>query len=219
LAYYKIKIIIPNSKLKWYNYKVVPFSPYIIVSNLLVDTRDGKIVLEKENNYKSITSFNILPELKSYIIQCKTEDKTKNKVFLIDLASSSIKWEQEISLNIKGTLDNISISKSNNIAFTVGSNLFILNVSSGTVILNENEKIGAIYQNPNGDTFYTVDAAGGGLGSMMGAAITMNVNKLVALGDKINAYDATSGKKLWKKALKLDEGFMFSQEVDGKMFV
>jgi outer membrane protein assembly factor BamB len=62
-----------------------------------------------------------------------------------------------------------------------------------------------------GDTFYAVEAVSGGLGSMMRAALIMYVNKLVA-------YDATSGALKWKKSLKLDEGFLFSQVVDDKMF-
>ncbi|QWX85428.1 PQQ-binding-like beta-propeller repeat protein [Cellulophaga sp. HaHaR_3_176] len=201
------------------NYQVVPFSPYIIVDNLLVDTRDGKIIVNKENNYKSIISYNLIPELKSYLIQCKTDDKEINKVFLVELSSNSIKWEQSINISKKSTIKNISYSKVNTIAFTASNNFLILNSNTGTVIKNEEEKIGAIYQNPNGDTFYAVEAAGGGLGSMMGAALTMNVNKMVALGDKIYSFNASSGDSNWKKPLKLDEGFMFSQEVDGKMFI
>ncbi|WP_024480627.1 outer membrane protein assembly factor BamB family protein [Cellulophaga baltica] len=201
------------------NYQMVPYSPYIIVDELLVDTRDGKIILNKENNYKSITSFNLIPELKSYLIQCKTDDKEVNKFFLVDLSANKTKWEQALNLDKKGTIDNISISNSNTIAFTVGSNLIILNSNTGDIVLNEEEKIGAIYQNPQGNTYYAVEAASGGLGSMMGAAITMNANKLMALGDKIYAFDAATGEQKWKKPLKLDEGFLFSEEVDGKMFV
>jgi hypothetical protein len=40
------------------NYEMVPFSLYIILDELLVETRDDQIILNKERNYKSITSFN-----------------------------------------------------------------------------------------------------------------------------------------------------------------
>ncbi|WP_109299886.1 PQQ-binding-like beta-propeller repeat protein [Aquimarina sp. AU474] len=201
------------------NYEMVPFSPYIIVSNLLIDTRDGKVILDKEKEgYKKIKSFQIIPELESFIFQCTTEEKTINKSFLVSLKSNDVKWKKDLTLKKRGTLDNLVVDKNNNIAFSLGSNFFILNSADGNVILNEEEKIGKIYLNPSKDIFYAVEAAGGGLGSMMGAAITMNLNKLVALGDKIYAFNA-DGSKAWKKPLKLDEGFMFVQEVDGKMFV
>ncbi len=201
------------------NYEMVPFSPYIIVADMLIDTRDGKILLDKENNYKSIKSFSMVPELQSYLIQCKTDDKSKNKIFLVELSSNSVKWEKEISIAKKGTVDNISVGQNNAIAFTLGSNILILNGASGDVVLNEKQKSGAIYQNPDQSTFYFVEAAGGGLGSMMGAALTANLNKLTALGEKVYAYSAADGSKLWKKPIKLEKGFMFTQEVDGKMFI
>ncbi len=199
------------------NYEVVPFSPYIIVDNLLVDTRDGKILLNKENNYKSILSYSLIPELKSYLIQCKTDDKESNKIFLVELSSNSVKWEQSITLKKKGNIENLSYSNVNTIAFTTGSNFFILNSNTGTIIKNEEENFGAVYQNPKGTTFYAVEAGGGGL--MLGAALTMNMNKINAQGEKIYSFDANNGNSNWKKPLKLDEGFLYSQEVDGKMFI
>ncbi len=202
------------------NYRMVPFSPYIIVANLLIDTRDGTVLLDKEKEgYKKIKSFKIVPELEAFIFQCTTEEKTQNKAFLVSLKSNTTKWNSDLTLKKKGRLDNIVVDKNNNIAFTVGSNLFIVNSENGSVILNEEEKIGKLYLNPSKDILYAVEAAGGGLGSMMGAAMTMNLNKLTALGEKIHAFNAADGSKAWKKPLKLDEGFMFEQEVDGKMFV
>lgn len=201
------------------NYEMVPFSPYIIVSDLLIDTRDGKIILDKENSYKRIKSFELIPELQSYLIQCTTDEKTKNKIFLVELASNSVKWQKEITIAKKGTVANININKNDALAFTLGSNILIMNGKSGEVVLNEKQKSGAIYQNPDQTNFYFVEAAGGGLGSMMGAAITANLNKLTALGEKIYAYNATDGTKLWKKPIKLEKGYMFNQEVDGKMFI
>ncbi len=202
------------------NYKLVPFSPYIIVGNLLIDTRDGTVLLDKEKEgYKAIKSFQIVPELESFIFQCSTEDKTKNKVFLVSLKSNATKWNTELTLKKRGKLDNIVVDKNNNIACTLGSNLLILNGENGSVILNEEEKIGKLYLNPSKDILYAVEAAGGGLGSMLAATMTMNMNKLVALGEKVFAFNTADGSKAWKKPLKLDEGFMFARNVDGKMFV
>lgn len=202
------------------NYEMVPFSPYIIVSNLLVDTRDGKVILDKEKEgYKNIKSFQIIPELESFVFQCTTEEKTQNKAFLVSLKSNAISWKTDLTLKKRGSIDNVIVDKSNNVAFSLGSNLFILNGQDGSVILNEEEKIGKIFLNPSKDVIYAVEAAGGGLGSMMGAALTMNLSKLAALGDKIYAFNSADGSKAWKKPMKLDEGFMFEQEVDGKLFV
>ncbi|WP_346882676.1 hypothetical protein [uncultured Algibacter sp.] len=202
------------------NYEIVPFSPYIIVSNLLIDTRDGKIILDKEKEgYKSIKSFQIIPELQSYIFQCTTDEKTINKSFLVSLESNDIKWKKDLTIKKRGVLSNLITDKNKNIAFSLGSNLFLLNSANGDLILNVEEKIGKIYLNPSQDVLYAVEASGGGLGSMMGAAMTLNVNKLVALGDKIHAFNVVDGTKAWKKPLKLDEGFMFEQEVDGNMYI
>ncbi|MBP2832183.1 PQQ-binding-like beta-propeller repeat protein [Aquimarina sp. U1-2] len=202
------------------NYRMVPFSPYIIVANLLIDTRDGKVLLDKEKEgYKKIKSFQIIPELESFIFQCTTEDKAKNKAFLVSLKSNESKWNTELTIKKRGTLNNLVVDKNTNIAFSLGSNLFILNSTNGSVIFNEEEKIGKLFLNPSKDILYAVEAAGGGLGSMMGAAMTLNANKLSALGDKIHAFKVEDGSKAWKKPLKLDEGFMFEQEVDGKLFI
>ncbi len=202
------------------NHKMVPFSPYLIVANLLINTKNGNVILDKEKQgYKRIKTFKIIPEIESFIFQCVTEDKTKGKVFLVSLKSNAISWSSDITLKKKGTLDNVVVDKNNNIAFTVGSNLLILNGQNGNVMLNEEEKIGKLYFNPSGDILYAVEASGGGLGSMVGAAMTFNANKLVAQGDKIHAFNVADGSKAWKKPLKLDEGFLFAQEVDGKMFL
>lgn len=67
-----------------------------------------------------------------------------NKIFLLDLSVNRAKWEQSVTLGKKGTFDNISISNSSSIAFTVGSNFLILNSNTGDVILNKEEKFAAI---------------------------------------------------------------------------
>jgi len=178
-----------------------------------------KTVAGEKEGYKKIKSFQIVPELESFVFQCTTEEKTNDKLFLVSLKDNSKKWDSGLTIKKRGRIDNVVVDKNNNMAFTLGSNLFILNSSDGKVILNEEEKIGKLYFNPSKDVLYAVEAASGGLGSMMGAAITMNLNKLTALGEKIYAFNSADGSKAWKKPLKLDEGFMFEQEVDGKMFV
>ncbi len=196
----------------------VPFSPYLIIDNLLVDTRDGKIILDKAN-YKSINSFSIVPEIQSFIFQCELEEKGSYKLYLIELTSNSIKWEKDIQTKKRGELNNLVVDKNNNLAFTTESNLLIVNSTNGDVIFNEEEKVGKLFLNPQKDVVYAVEASGGGLGSMVGAAMTFNVNKLIALGKKIYAYNTSTGKPLWKKPIGLDEGFLFTQDVDGKMFI
>src|SRR5690606_20502764 len=196
----------------------VPFSPYLIIDNLLVDTRDGKIILDKAN-YKSINSFSIIPEIQSFIFQCELEEKGSYKLYLVELSSNSIKWEKDIQTKKRGELNNLVVDKNNNLAFTVNSNLLIINGTNGEVILNEEEEVGKLFLNPLTDIVYAGEATGGGMGTIMGAAMTFNVNKLIALGSKTFTYNTSTGKPFWTKPTGLDEGFLFTQDVDGKVLI
>ncbi len=197
------------------NYRMVPYSPYIIVDNKLIDTRSGKLLLDADKDgYKSIGSFEIIPELESFLFQTTTKDKTKLKVHLISLKQNKALWNKEFTVK-RGDIGNVVVDKNKNIAFSLGSKLNILNGESGETILSEDQKVGKLFFNPSKDILYVVEPSGG-LG--LGAAMTMNMNKLMALGKKIMAY-SIGGKKLWKKPLKLEEAFMFEQEVDGKLFI
>ncbi len=199
-------------------YKLVPFSPYLIIGSLLVDTRDGTIMLD-ESSYKKIKTFEVIPELQAFIFQCTTEDKNKNKVFMVSLKSNTVVWSSDLDLKKRGTLGDVVVDKNKNVSFYLGSNLFIVDGTTGKVILNEEERIGKLFLNPSKDIVYAVEASGGGLGSVIGAAVTLDANKLVALGDKIHAFNTSDGSRAWKKPLKLDEGYIFHQEVDGKVFI
>ncbi|PCH78014.1 MAG: hypothetical protein COB98_01810 [Flavobacteriaceae bacterium] len=195
----------------------VPYTSYLVVNNLVIDTKNGNIVLNPENNFKKIINYEIIPTLNSVLFACSTKDRKVMKLTLVTIKDSKQVWSKEIAVSKKNGLSALS-NGTTNAAYFVGGKFIIQNLKDGNILHSEDSRPGATFLSPNKERVLMVHGKKMGLGAALGAGITMNVNKLVAHTNKIYSFDLNSGKTTWDKAIKLDEGYLESYPISDDSF-
>ncbi|MEY4903178.1 MAG: hypothetical protein RLZZ292_993 [Bacteroidota bacterium] len=78
------------------DYYDISATPFAVVNNIFLDTRDGKIFLDKEKDaYKKITDYEILPSLDAILVKTTGTDGFV-KLFLLDKKTGAQKWNANI---------------------------------------------------------------------------------------------------------------------------
>jgi hypothetical protein len=76
------------------DYFEVANSPYAVVNNTFVDTRDGKIVLQREKDaYKKIADYELIPSLDAILVRTSAEGFVR--LHLIDKKTGTKKWSSD----------------------------------------------------------------------------------------------------------------------------
>ena len=200
-----------DSEIDYFN---VHGTPYVIIRNSLIDSRDGKLIIDKEKeDITSIESFELVPQLGAVLL--RIQGKGMLQLYLVDLKSNQISWKTEVvkSSGIELTSSNAPevtdigiapgttlITKSQQILYIHKKNLACIDGASGKLLWVEKSEPGLVLTTPDEKTVLSVEAGGGGLMSAMSAAFSG-----ITLGSKIKAFDVISGKEIWKKELEAKE--------------
>lgn len=200
-----------DSEIDYFN---VYETPYVIIRNSLIDSRDGKVIIDKEKeNYTSIESYEPVPQLGG--VMFRIQGKGMLQLFLVDLQTNQLVWKTEVVKNsgieftsaeapevtdISVKAGTTLITSSKHILYVHKKNLACIDGNSGKLLWVEKSEPGVVVTTPDEKTVLSVEAGGGGLMSAMSAAFSG-----ITLGSKIKAFDLTSGKEIWKKELEAKE--------------
>ncbi|MCB0525953.1 MAG: PQQ-like beta-propeller repeat protein, partial [Saprospiraceae bacterium] len=194
-------------------------SPYAVSNNTIVDTRDGKILLDPEADaYKTVKEYELLPGDKVLVT---TEGKSNVSFHLIDLTSNSKVWSSDL-FKVSGGLGRFVTSSSSDdqpkpvkvqvedgtTVFAQNSRLMIIQKDKevafvkavdGSVLWKNKMDPARIFFSPDEKIAYLVEHDKGG---MIAQAMSAGTKRM---GNEIYAVEVETGKELWKKPLKASE--------------
>lgn len=207
----------------------VALSPFGKFGQTIFNIKTGhKIIDEKTNGYKGIFSNNFVFGKNAILFFAKT-DKTSAKLFLVSIENDNILWENAIKTNKKlgsllsgGASISNFVQNDNRIAFSAGKTVFLLNKEDGAIIVSEKYDAGKLFFTEDNKSLIAVENKSSSLiGGAIKAGFTMGLSLLgkKVIGKELIAFDVNTGKEVWKKAIKLDEGFVDYQFEDGKLFL
>lgn len=210
------------------SFSEIPFSPFGKFNQTIFNIKTGqKIIDDQTNGYTSIIDNKLIPNKKSILFFAKTESN-KAKLFLTSLENNSILWESEITSNKKlegfmgfGGLSDF-IQNSEKIAFVAGKTIFLVNKQDGNIILSKKYDAGKLFFTEDGKSLIAVENKSSSLiGGAIKAGFTMGLSLIgkKVIGKELLAFDTNSGEEAWKRPIKLEEGFVDYQFIDGKLFV
>ncbi len=210
------------------SFKEIPLSPFGEFNQTVFNIKTGHKILDKKNNgYKDIISTKFVFGKNAILFTTKTA-KTEAKLFLVSIENDNIFWQNDIKTNKKlgsllggGTIHNF-IQNNNRIAFTAGKTVFLINKEDGNIILSEKYDAGKLFFTEDNKSLIAVENKSSSLiGGAIKAGFTMGLSLLgkKVIGKELIAFDNNSGDEVWKKSIKLDEGFVDYQFEDGKLFL
>lgn len=211
------------------SFSEIPMSPFGKFNQTIFNIRTGnKIIDDKTNGYKKFIDNKFIYGKKAVLFFAKVE-KTIAKLFLVSVENDAVLWESSIESNKKmvsgltgfGGISNF-IENNDRIAFTTGKTVFLINKEDGKVILTEKYDAGRLFFTEDNKSLIAVENKSSSLiGGALKAGFTMGLSLLgkKAIGKEVLAFDVNTGEEAWKKAIKLDEGFVDYQFEDGKLFL
>ncbi|MFV0248490.1 MAG: PQQ-binding-like beta-propeller repeat protein [Tenacibaculum sp.] len=209
------------------SFSEIPLSPFGKFNETVFDIKSGqKIIDDKSNGYKTIIDNRYVSGDKSILFFAKT-DKNKAKLFLVSLGDNAILWEAKISAHKKlegfmgfGGVTNF-IQNEDKIAFIAGKTIFLLEKKDGSVILSNKYDAGKLFFTEDNKSLIAVENKSSSLiGGAIKASFTMGLSLLSkkVIGKEVLAFDVNSGEKVWKKPIKLEDGFVDYQFESDKLF-
>ncbi|WP_299711301.1 PQQ-binding-like beta-propeller repeat protein [uncultured Tenacibaculum sp.] len=211
------------------SFSEVPFSPYGKFNQTVFNIKSGnKILNDKDNGFEDVVDSKYITGKKGILFFGRTA-KTEAKLFLISIENDKLLWESKIKSNKKiqskltglGGISNF-IQNENRIAFTTGKTVFLVDKESGNIILTEKYDAGKLFFSEDKKALIAVENKGSSLiGGAIKAGLTMGLSllKKKVIGKEVLAFDINTGEEFWKKPIKLSEGFIDYQFVDGKLFL
>lgn len=210
------------------SFKEVPLSPFGEFKQTVFNIKTGNKILDKKTNgYKDIIATKFVFGKNAILFTAKNA-KTEAKIFLVSIENDNILWENVIKTNKKigsllggGTIHNF-IQNDNRIAFTAGKTVFLINKEDGNIILSEKYDAGKLFFTEDNKSLIAVENKSSSLiGGAIKTGMTMGLSLLgkKVIGKELIAFDVNTSEEVWKKSIKLDEGFVDYQFEDGKLFL
>jgi outer membrane protein assembly factor BamB len=198
------------------DYYDVAETPFAVVNHTLLDTRDGKILLDKEKDgYKKINDYELLNAINAILVRTTGTDGLV-KLCLIDKKTGDQKWKistvkasSGLALTSSGQAPppvqvaaGTSILFQNNtlMSFQYKKQIIMINLTEGKVLWTNELDPSRTFFSEDEKTIYYVEYDKGGL-----VAQAMSQGGLKRMGKEITAIDAASGKPTWKNPLEADE--------------
>ena len=210
------------------SFSEVALSPFGKFGQTVFNIKTGhKILDEKTNGYKGIFDNKLVFGKNAILFFAKT-GKTTAKLFLVSIENDNVFWETVIETNKKlgSLLAGASISNfiqnDNRIAFSAGKTVFLVNKDNGSIILSEKYDAGKLFFTEDAKSLIAVENKSSSLiGGAIKAGFTMGLSLLgkKVIGKELIAFDVNTGEEVWKRSIKLDEGFVDYQFEDGKLFL
>ena len=193
----------------------VAFTPFAVVNNTLLDTRDGKILLSTDkDNYKKVFDYEVLPDLSAILVRTNGEGFVK--LHLIDMKTGAKKWSSDVLksssslaslVTTKGQAPQVMVPmgtstplQSNQLlVFQYKKEIAMINVADGKVVWTEKLDPARTFFSTDQKTAFFIEHDKGGLVSQ---ALSQGAKRM---GKEVTAIDVASGKQVWKKSIEADE--------------
>ena len=190
-------------------------TPYVLVRSNLIDSRDGKVLLDKETeNYKRVEDYEVIPALNSVLIRTTAEGKLR--LYLVNMSKNKVEWkvdamksggipiktssdsdeEESIDVPVNTTL----LTPSKHLLYRNKKNLACIDAKTGELLWTEKANPAEVLLSPDGKSVLIIEAQSGGLMAMAtaGSGAKMKDKKLIAL-------DLLTGKEVWKDEIEAKE--------------
>lgn len=191
----------------------VAYTPFAVINNALVNTIDGKILLDKEKDgYKKIFDYEILADIDALLFRTYSDGFLR--LHLIDKKTGDKRWSSNIlkgSPTMKEKLDvknpgeitqtmvptgtTVFLQSNQLMIYTHQKEIIMVNVADGKAMWSEKLDPARIFFSADQKTAFFVEFDGGLL-------VTPGERRM---GNEITAIDVASGKSLWKKPLKAED--------------
>jgi outer membrane protein assembly factor BamB len=194
-------------------------SPFAVVNHTILDTRDGKILLDKEKDaYKKVNDYEILPDLNAILF--RTSGDGQMRFHLLDQKTGAKKWSSNVFKANSGMSNLLANSQSKNQpplsnivpTFTspvVQTNQYLilqnktevatLKVSDGTVLWREKLNPARVFFTEDEKIGFFIEHDKGG---MIAQALAEGTKRM---GKELTALDIATGKPIWAKPIEADE--------------
>jgi outer membrane protein assembly factor BamB len=208
----------------------VALTPYAIINNNLVDVRTGKLIIDKtKDNVKRLKKYDTILPLGLLLIEGASDGI--QYLFCVDLNKTELKWKAKIGTTsmlkdaVKGAIPENPFttgsfktlySKAGNFIYKSDKHLISINGNDGSVMWDLNINPGQAFFNNDESRLMVVDK-GGSMVSMLKNTMTMNLNKLEALGKEVTAIDPQTGKTLFE--LKLEDNYKWTADFGNEFFI
>ncbi len=203
------------------DYYDVAETPFAVVNHTLLDTRDGKILLDREKDaYKKIYDYEIMDAIGAILVRTTGTDGLV-KLCLIDKKTGAQKWKTSTvkagsGLSFTPTSTNgqaappppvqiasgTSVLFQNNqlMSFQYKKQIALINMTDGKLLWSNELNPARTFFSEDEKTIYYVEHDKGGL--MAQALAESGVKRM---GKEITAIDAATGKPVWKKPMEAEE--------------
>jgi outer membrane protein assembly factor BamB len=195
----------------------VAYSPFAVVNHTVVDTRDGKIILNGEKDgYKKVIDYEIMPDIEGILFRTSSDGFVR--LHLVDKKTGDKKWSSNIlkASNSLGAMFGASaanaipqvevpigtsalLQDNKLMVFQYKKEIALINVADGKPMWTQKLDPARILFSADQKTAYFIEHDKGGLIAQALAAGTKR------MGKEITAIDVTSGKEVWKKPLEAEE--------------
>lgn len=209
------------------DYFEVDFTPFSVANNTLLDTRDGKILLDKEKNgFKKIEDYEILDDLNALLFKTIDNDGFV-KLHLLDKKTGQLRWSASTVKSGGGGLGGMVksddapppptriadgttfLAKDNSLLiFQYKKETVVLQAADGKMLWKEKFDPARVFFTADEKTAFFVEHDKGGL---IAQALTVGGKRM---GNEVTAVDLSTGKPVWKKPLEA-EGDIRWYEVRG----
>ena len=207
----------------------VQFTPYLLIGNSLLDSRDGNVIIDaSEAGHKRVISYELIPELNTLLLSTVAEGM--NRLYMVNMSNHSLEWQSDVfnasglaeattgsgeakgpKLNPVGT----SLFTSSELIFQHKKRVAAVNLSDGKLLWEEKPKPAEVFLSPDNSIVYVIGKAGGLIAGSIKSALT---TKAKAYGKEMYAFDAKTGKEVWKKK-KFDDDIKWYELRDKNMLV
>lgn len=183
----------------------VNLTPFILVANNLLDSRDGKVILNKEEDgHKKIHDYEYIPELNSVLFRAGAGKQLR--LYLVDMETGTKKWGTDVmklpSLgqlsissdtgesdpnarpDISVPVGTSTVTKDGYLIYRFKKNIIVVNANTGKFAWKAKTDPANVVLSPDEKVVISFEKAGGMLG--------------VGMGKKVLAFDKESGEELWK---------------------
>lgn len=208
----------------------VALTPYAIINNNLVDVRTGKLILDKsKENIKRLKTYDTMLPIGVLLIEGAADGI--QYLYCIDLNKNDLKWKAKIGTTsmLKDAIKNAVpenpfttgsfktlVSKAGDFIYKSGKHLISINGKNGSIMWDLNIDPGQAFFNQNESRLIVVDK-GGSMMSLMTSSMTMNLNKMEALGKEVIAIDPLTGKTIFE--IKLSDKYKWASDFGDKFFI
>lgn len=216
------------------DYYDVSETPFAVVNNTLLDTRDGKILLDREKDeYKKINDYEIIDAIGAILVRTVSKDGFV-RLCLIDKKTGDQRWKTNtvkagsgLALTMSSPsgqpappppvqiASGTSVLFQNNqlMSFQYKKQIALINMTDGKLLWSDDLNPARTFFSEDEKTIYYVEHDKGGL---LTQAMTQGGPK--RMGKEITAIDAVSGKPVWKKPMEAEDAIR-SYEIRGNQIL